>query len=107
MNHIETHVLKKTHRISEARCHAGDLEGNDIRRLMQLGCFVFPEIGQCVKTNKPNNVSNEEIDEITSNYSRLSHVMGSVFSDLHSRRGTVTDSNAEFLKQDLNVMAIK
>ena len=40
INHIET-VMLKLHRISKSCYHAGDLEGNDIRRLMAKGTVFF------------------------------------------------------------------
>ena len=43
INYIES-VILKIHKISKLCYHAGDLEGNDIRRLMSKGKIVFSEI---------------------------------------------------------------
>ena len=40
INHIES-VILKMHKISKSCYHAGDLEGNDIRRLIMKGKIVF------------------------------------------------------------------
>ena len=60
INHIET-VMLKSHRISKSCYHAGDLEENDICRLMAKGTVVFEEIRRCLRLNKPDNVKEDEI----------------------------------------------
>ena len=42
--------------------HAGDLEGNDARRLMGKCMIVFNGMHCCLRMHKPNAVSLEEIE---------------------------------------------
>ena len=95
------------HRTSKACYHQGDLEKEGLWRLMPAGVLIFPEIGQHLKVIKPNNVSNNEIDEITKNYANLCHLMDNMFSILHSKRGGITDEKINALKDDLNLVRMK
>ena len=63
MNHIESMTLKK-HKISRSCYHGGDLQGNDVRRLMVRGTIVFHEIKTYLNDHEPDDVSIEEIDFI-------------------------------------------
>ena len=106
INHIES-VILKMYKISKSCYHAGDLEGNDVRRLMSKGKIVFSEIGNYLRAHKPSNVTVEEIDEICIGYGRLCVLMDSVFSTLHAKRGTITIDMINVLKSDLDLARIK
>lgn len=106
INHIET-VMLKSHRISKSCYHAGDLEGNDIRRLMAKGTVVFEEIRRCLRVSKPDNVKEDDINQLCNNFVRLTSLMDSVFSTLHSKMGEVTIDKINTLKEDLNLVRLK
>ena len=61
LNHIESTFFKK-YETQKPCYHAGDLEGNDARRLMGKFMIVFNEIHSYLRMNKPNSVSLEEIE---------------------------------------------
>ena len=105
-NHIET-VMLKSHEISKSSYHAGDLEGNDIRRLMSRGLVVFNEIRMCLRVHRPDNVSADEIDLTCNNFSRACGLMDSIFSVLHAKRGSINDEKINTLKIDLNLLRLK
>ena len=105
-NYIESVILKQ-HRISKSCYHAGDLEGNDIRRLMGNGLTIFEQIKDYLVLHKPHNVGMNEIREICTGFGRLLSLLDSVFSTLHAKRNSVTASRLETLKSDLNLVRIK
>ena len=106
MNHIECVMLKR-HRISRSCYHGGDLQGNDVRRLMARGIVVFEEIKACLLIHKPDNVHQEEVELYCVNYGRLCSLMDNMFSALHAKRGTIADEKIETLKEDLNLVRLK
>lgn len=106
INRIESVILKMC-KISKSCYHAGDLEGNDIRRLMSKGKIVFSEIGNHLRVNKPSNITVEEIDEMCIGYGCLCVLMDSVFSTLHAKRGAIAIDMINVLKSDLNLVRIK
>ena len=77
MNLVESSILKRC-RISKSCYHSGDLEGNDVRRIMAQGCIIFVEIGQHVKVHAPENMNNNEIDEVAPKRSNACYLMDSV-----------------------------
>ena len=101
-NHVESVILKK-HNISKSCCHGGDLQGNDIRRLMTFGVVVFQEIGMCIRVHKPGNVTINEIEDTCTNFAKLCNLMDSMFSVMCSKKGAVTPTIIESLKSDLNL----
>lgn len=100
-------MILKSNRISRSCYYAGDLEGNDFRRLMAKGSVVFEKIRAFLHNHKPSNVSNEEIDLNCINYSRLCSLMDRIFSALHLKRGFVTTDEIDALKLDLNLVRLK
>ena len=50
-SHVESITLK-SHNIKKSCCHGGDLEGNDIRRLMSKGAKVFEDAASYLNENK-------------------------------------------------------
>ena len=105
-NYIHSNILNK-YRIKKSYYHLGDLKGNSIRRLISVGIIVFDEISRYIIANKPDSVSDEEIRTTCLNYSRLCSLMDSIFSTMHSKRGSVTISKVNTLKTDLNLLRIK
>ena len=106
MNHIEC-VILKNHRISKSCYHGGDLQGNDIQRLIARGLVVFDEIRRYLLRHKPDNVKDDEIEINCNNYARLCSLIDSIFSMLHARRGAITSSRIDMLKSDLNLVRLK
>ena len=88
MNHTKT-VILKSHKITKSYYHAGDLEGNNMQRLVTKGLTIFNNIKTCLVSNKPTNMKDEEIELHCTNFSRLCSLMDSVLSTLHSKRGKV------------------
>ena len=106
MHEMESTILK-SHKISRSCYNGGDLEGNDVRRLMAKGTEVFGEIASFLKTVKPECISDDEIVNVCVSYGRLSSIMDGIFSILHSKRGTVTNEKIIELKNDLNLLRVK
>ena len=55
MNHIDFMILKR-HQISRQCYHRGDLQGNNICRLITKGLVVFEEIKVYLLIDKSNNI---------------------------------------------------
>ena len=106
INHVES-VMLKFYKIAKSCYHAGNLEGNDIRRLVAKGIVVFVEIQNYLISNKPSNIKDDEIILICSNYTRLCSLMDGIFSALRSKRVDVTDEKIKVLKSDLNLVRLK
>ena len=85
MNHFQCVMLKK-HHTSRSCYHGGDLQGNDIRRLMARGLVVFEETKAHLLTHKPENADQDEVELNCVNHGRLCSLMDGMFSTLHSKR---------------------
>jgi len=105
-NHIESTILKH-HKITKSCYHGGDLEGNDIRRLMAKGTVVFEETRRYLVANKPDSIEEQEISLHCNNFARLSILLESTLSTSHCERGDVTSDKINTLKTDLNLLRIK
>ena len=70
-------------------------------KLMTKGTVVFEDVRMCLRVNKPDDVKEDEINQLCNNFARLTSLMDSVFSTLHSKRGEVTIDKINILKEDL------
>ena len=52
---------------------------------MLKGSVIIPEIVNYLRVNKPNNVRENEINEIKHNHANLYHLMDNIFSILHEK----------------------
>ena len=91
-------VMLKFYKITKSYYDAGDLEGNDTRRLIAKGIVMFVEIQNYLISNKPSNIEDNKIILICSNYTHMCSLIDSIFSTLHSKGGDVTDEKIKVLK---------
>ena len=84
MNHIECMILKR-YQISKSCYYKGDVQGNDIYRLIARDLVVFEEIKVQLLIHKSYNAYQQEIELNCINYGRLYSLMDSIFSKLHMK----------------------
>ena len=68
--------MLKSHKITKSYYHAGDLKGNNMRRLMAKGSTVFNDIKTCLVFNEPTNRKDEETEPYCTNFARLCSLIG-------------------------------
>ena len=85
-NKIESVTLKSC-KITRYFYHGRDSQGNGIVRLMSKGLVVFDVIRRCLIDSIHDSIKEEEIDMHCNNFGRLTSLMDSVFSTLHSKGG--------------------
>ena len=91
MKEMELTILKN-HNICHSCYHVGNLKGNTIHCLCAKGSDIFEEVAVFLKNMKPNNVTDEEIDTFSTNFSQVLTLINSIFSDFYAKRGTVLSS---------------
>ena len=74
---------------------------------MSKGSAVFEETSAFLKHNKPDSVSDEEVDLNCANHGRLCSLMDGIFSTLHLKRGDASTDAMNTLKSDLNLVRLK
>ena len=70
MNHTESLTLS-THNMQKPLHHAGDLESNDIKRVMPKGLIEIEEISRCLRVYSPANVRGTDTTNLYLNWSRF------------------------------------
>ena len=93
--------------------HGGDMEGNDIRRLMHEGPAIFSALKNAIveycasgsiRVNDEDYASQAEIEPICSDYGQLLLLMDAVFSLLNTKRGEVTADTLQRLEERLKTL---